>query len=106
MNYVEKDCTLMFEGRVFTAGGAVVTPDQAIAYIGSRRRDGLYDVADWHGVWLGTARVTATWCTPRSHVSSTMHQYCVTIDGVRYTGHSAGTGMLFRGRRVRGDSHA
>jgi hypothetical protein len=93
--YIEKDCTFEHEGRTFEAGGAVVTPDRIIAYLG---KDGV--LTDWHGNKIGTYRVTSTWRTPASYVSSTMHQVYATVDGVTYTGRSAGVGMSFKGRRV------
>jgi hypothetical protein len=94
--YVERNCTVEHDGRKFTAGGAVVTPDAVVAYLG---KDGI--LTDWHGRQLGTYRIVATWRTPRSWVSSTMSQVQATVDGVRYTGRSAGVGMIYHGRRMR-----
>ena len=95
MEYVEQDCTVKHKGREFTSGGAVVTPDWIIAYLG---KDGALN--DWHGAKLGTYRIASTWRTPRSSMSSTMSQVYATVDGVTYTGRSAGIGMIFQGRRV------
>ena len=52
--------TLTFQGRSFTSGGAVVTPDHIVAYTG---KDGK--LIDFEGHVLGTYRVTSTWkqCT-------------------------------------------
>jgi hypothetical protein len=52
---------------------------------------------------LGTYRITRTWKTPHSYVSSTMNQVYATVNGITYTGRSAGVGMLFRGRKVSHD---
>ena len=46
-------------------------------------------MTDWHGEAIGTYRITASWATPRSWVSSRMHQ-------------SAGKGMEYTGREKRG----
>lgn len=92
--YVEQDCTVEHEGRKFTNGGAVVTPDFIIAYPG---KDGV--LKDWHGNVLGTWRAVATWNTPRSYVSSTMSQIEARVGGLIYTGRGAGEGMVFKGRR-------
>ena len=50
--YIENDCVVRHERNEFEAGGAVVTPEQIIAYLG---RDGR--LQDWHGRQLGTYRV-------------------------------------------------
>ncbi len=92
--YLETDCTFEHEGRKFESGGAVVTPDRIFAYLG---KDSV--LTDWHGKPLGTYRITATWRTPRSYVSSTMHQVYATVDGITYSGRSSGVGMSFSGRR-------
>ncbi len=60
------------------------------------------DFTDWHGKKLGEAVKKKCWKTPRSHLSTTMCQYEVVVDGVRYTGRSAGDMMSFSGKRVKG----
>lgn len=92
--YVEKDCTFHHEGRAFTMGGAVVTDARVHAYLG---KDGT--LTDWHGKKIGTYRITGTWKTPRSFVSSRMHQVEARVVGVLYVGRSAGEGMSFSGKR-------
>ena len=100
--YVEKDCTFEFEGGKFESGGAVVTPDYCIGYIGDRREaGGPRELLDWHGNVLGTCSITSTWKTPHSYVSSRMHQVYATVNGVTYTGRSAGAGMVFKGKRAK-----
>lgn len=94
MTYVEQDCTFEHEGRKFTAGGAVVTPDVIIAYPGKNG-----ELKDWHGAVIGRYRMLSTWRTPRSYLSSTMSSMEVFVDGVRYVGRGAGEGMIFRGKR-------
>jgi hypothetical protein len=66
---------------------------ELIAYLG---KDGV--LTDWHGSPLGTYRVTATWRTPRSYVSSTMSQVVARVGAATYKGRSAGVGMSFRGK--------
>ena len=98
MKYIETDCTFTHGGKTFESGGAMVTPDFIVAYLG---KDGV--LTDWHGERLGTYRIVSTWKTPRSYVSSSMSQVIATVDGVSYTGRSAGVGMVYKGRRTKGD---
>ena len=109
MAYVETDCVVTHEGRTYEAGGAVVTPSHVIGYVGKDRRDGMgcdrshgssRDLTDWHGNVIGTIRLTSSWRTPRSFVSSRMYQGYATVDGVTYTGRTCGEGMIFNGKRV------
>lgn len=92
--FVETACIFTHEGRNFEAGGAIVTPDFAIGYLGEK---GI--LTDWHGRALGTFRYVSTWRTPRSYISSTMSQVEAVIDGITYTGRSAGKGMIWKGKR-------
>ncbi len=95
MNYIEKDCTVTHKDRTFEAGGAVVTPDYIVAYLA---KDGV--LKDWHGKVLGSYKITATWKTPRSFISSEQHQVTAYVCGVRYTGRSGGIGLSYRGKRI------
>lgn len=104
--YIETNCTFEHEGHAYKSGGAVVTPDYAIAYLKSERtgelvRDLRWFVTDWHGKELGSARITASWSMPHSWVSSRQYQVEAIIDGVTYTGRSMGEGMAWKGKRKR-----
>jgi len=90
---IEQDCTFNFKGRDFAANGAFVSQSHIVAYPGA---NGILN--DWHGKPLGTWRIVATWKTPRSWFSSTMHQIEATVNGIRYTGRGAGEGMIFKGK--------
>ena len=92
---VETDCKFTFEGQTFESGGAAITPNFAIGYMS----DDMTRVKSWYGQDLGSARVVASWKTPRSYVSSRYYQVECTISGVRYTGRTAGGGMLWKGKR-------
>lgn len=92
-NFIETDCTITLEGRTFESGGAVVTPEQIVAY---PKENGV--LGDWHGNQIGTWRTVATWRTPRSCYSSTMNQIEATVNGVRYIGRGAGVGMIYKGK--------
>src|SRR5262245_10359732 len=94
MTYTETDCTFEFNGQTFEAGGAVVTPERIVAYL-----DGGCLLTDWHGKVIGSYRVTSSWATPRSYVSSRQYQIEAVVDGVTYTGRSAGVGMIVKGKR-------
>ena len=94
MEYVETNCTVEHEGKKFEASGAFVSADFIVGYLG---KDGV--LTDWHGNKIGQYWITSTWKTPRSYVSYTMHQVGAYVDGVFYTGRSAGEGMCFKGKR-------
>ncbi len=95
MKYLETDCVFRHQGRSFESGGAYVTDDRIIAYLG---KDGI--LSDWHGKPLGTYRTVSTWPI-YSFLSSSMSQVEAVVDGIRYTGRSLGEGMLYRGKRKR-----
>ena len=107
-SFIETDCTVSFEGKAFTAGGASIVGDRIVAYIGKvseaqgpeYRLQGNRDLTDWHGNVIGRCRLAKSWATPRSYVSSRMYQVYATVDGVTYTGRSAGEGMSFSGKRT------
>lgn len=88
--------TFEHDGRKFEAGGAVVTPEKIIAYLG---KGGV--LTDWRGNQIGTYRITSSWKTPRSFVSSSMNQVSARVSGRNYTGRSAGVGMIFKGHVVK-----
>lgn len=96
--YVERECVVQHEGQKLEAGGAVVTSEQIIAYLG---RNG--DLHDWHGQKLGTFRISASWPI-HSCMSDTMHQIEALVNGINYTGRSGGVGLVYRGRRKRRQS--
>lgn len=100
--FVETDCTITHEGRTFESGGAVVTDEYIVAYIGPNGT-----LTDWHGNRLGEIRVRSSWRI-HSYMSTHMHQIEAHLDGpdgtrfggARYTGRSMGEGMIYRGRRL------
>ena len=97
--YIEQNCTIEHEGRRFTSGGAVVTPDHVVAYYVDGKGEVSSCVTTWHGETLGRACIVASWATPRSYVSSRMYQIEAIIDGIKYTGRGAGNGMVCKLRR-------
>lgn len=94
MAYVEADCTFTAQGRSFTAGGAFYDGQHIIGYLGKAG-----NLTNWHGETIGRYAIVSTWKTPRSCYSDRMHQVEARVDGVLYTGRSAGEGMIFKGRR-------
>lgn len=74
-------------------------PEKVLAYIGKPESESNwraavpYLVTVWTGERIGIAYETGRWKTPRSYVSSHMHQYRATIGGREYTGRGAGVGM-------------
>lgn len=101
MEFIEQNCSIELEGKIFSASGAYIAGDRALCYLKLPNGDQPYargTVTDWHGNELGACVVTARWCTPRSWVSSHMLQVEATINGRVYTGRSAGDGMLWAGK--------
>lgn len=100
--YIETDCTITHEGKTFEAGGAVVTPDYAIAYVGKTLGDGMgvdrhgstsrRALNDWHGNQIGTCYISKSWPI-HSYIGSRMCQIYARINGVDYTGRGFGEGM-------------
>jgi hypothetical protein len=109
--YIETDCTIEHEGRKFTSGGAVVTEDYVVAYVGQTidhvlgnpPYTGMFsrrNLTDWHGNVIGTCSFTASWRIS-SWQSDRMYQIWATVNGVRYTGRGMGAGMVCRLRRAK-----
>lgn len=90
----EADCGFEFRGKRYEANGAMITPHWVIGYMSSD----LTKLLSWKGVELGNARVVTSWRTPSSYVSDRYYQIEVTVNGVVYTGRSAGAGMLYKGK--------
>jgi hypothetical protein len=100
--YIEKDCTVEFEGKKFTEGGAFVSPVYAIGYL-KFDREYLYatgKVTTWHGEYLGEAQIVARWKV-KSYMADEMMQVICIINGVKYTGRSFGNGMIWKGKRCK-----
>lgn len=111
MIFVETDCIVEHKGRKFEAGGAIVTPDRIVAYVGKveggRGFEGRLGsepayrtLTDWHGNRIGTIRLGEGWRI-RSYLSDRMYQAYATVNGVTYTGRTLGEGMSFSGKRVK-----
>jgi hypothetical protein len=109
-NFREADCTITHEGRSFTSGGAVVSGNHAIVYVGEPRKmyEGIGgDVTTWHGEKLGTyyipnsgLRSFALRPAARGFNGVKLTCYSVTFtDGSRWHGRGLGTGMMLRLRR-------
>lgn len=56
-------------------------------------------LTDWNGKKIGTYRIIASWKLPNSYISDRMFQAEAIVNGVTYTGRSAGVGMAYRGKR-------
>ena len=75
-NFAETNCTVNFQGREFTAGGAYIVGDHALVYIIKGQ------AKDWHGKKLGTVRVTSTW---RAYPPRSYSRMWYTMTAVRVT---------------------
>lgn len=91
---IERDCTISHNGRQFEAGGAMIAPDFAVAYMGKD----MASVTDWHANPLGAARVVSSWKMPRSWQGDRQYQVEARINGRLYTGRTMGGGMIWRGK--------
>jgi hypothetical protein len=108
--FIEQDCTIEHEGHKFTSGGAVVTDDYIIAYVGKHNADDyapehcgphyLRDLTDWHGNRIGGCYLSSSWRV-RSFMGDYMYQIYATVNGKRYTGRGMGAGMMCRLRPVK-----
>ena len=94
--YIEADCTIEHEGKQFGAGGAYITPDYAIGYMS----DDMQQIITWHGKVMGSARVVSSWPMPLNcWLTNRYYQVEATINGIRYTGRTAGDGTIWKGKR-------
>ena len=91
---IETDCAIVFQGKTYTANGAMITDKWIIAYMGKD----MASVTDWHGETLGTARVTTSWATPTSYLSDRCYQVEATVNGITYTGRTSGESMIYKGK--------
>lgn len=83
--------------RTFDALGYTRTEEGLTAYLGK-----YGDLTKWDGTVIGRYYISATWRTAGSYVSSTTSQvYATLADGTKWTGRSAGEGMVFNGKRVK-----
>lgn len=94
---IESDCTITFQGKHYTANGAMVTAQWIIAYMGKE----MQTVTDWRGSVLGTARIKTSWKTPTSYVSERCYQVEATVNGITYTGRTSGANMIYKGKAKR-----
>lgn len=101
MEYIEKNCSIEHEGRKFTSGGAIVTPEYLIAY---PAKNGV--LSDWHGNPIGTYSIIgardATFFGHRSWQGSTYYYMRAHLpDGSTYSIRGFGIGMIARGKRCK-----
>ena len=99
--YIEQDCTIEHEGRKFTSGGAVITPDYLVAYPGD---NGV--LGDWHGNQIGTYSIIgsrpAIFFGYQSCWGSTYYYMRARLnDGSTYSLRGFGKGMIARGKRCK-----
>src|SRR2546422_11649344 len=86
---------VIFEGREFVALGSVIQDGRIVAYLGKDKQ-----LTKWDGTVIGTYRLASSWLTPSSCYSSRMFQVYATVNGITYTGRSAGEGIVFKGKQV------
>lgn len=90
----EKLATIRFEGKDYESQGAYVDPIVCNAYLGEKGQ-----LITWQGEVIGTYVVKGRW---PNKAGEPMFQIEAEVNGIKYTGRSAGHGMLFKGRRKAG----
>jgi len=98
--FVEQNCTIEFQGRSFTAGGAAVSDTHCIAY---PAKGG--ELHDWHGNVIGTYRVLssrrAVFFGHRSWQGERYYFMRATVNGRQYSLRGFGVGMVAMGRALK-----
>jgi hypothetical protein len=98
MEAIERNCTVVHQGRRFSAGGARVSSTAIVAYPAA---GGVLN--DWHGRPIGRWSKVANWLVgSRWGLPTVVMQIRAVVDGITYTGRGQGPGMIFRGRAVKG----
>jgi len=97
---IEQNCTIEFQGRSFTAGGAAVSDTYCVAY---PAKGGA--LQDWRGNVIGTWRVLSS--RPAiffgHHSWQGEHYYYMraTVSGREYSLRGFGVGMVAMGRALK-----
>ncbi len=98
--FVEQDCTVAFQGHKFTAGGAVATKTELIAYPGKNGQ-----LKDWHGNTIGSYSVIssrpAIFFGRRSWQGSRYYFMRAKVNGVSYSLRGFGVGMVAQGKAIK-----
>lgn len=93
--------TVIHEGREYSAGGAVVTPEYLICYPNDRG-----EVCDWAGKVLGTYRTIssrpAIFFGHHSWQGTNFYYMRAKVDGRSYSIRGFGAGMVAKGKAIKG----
>jgi hypothetical protein len=109
-NYIETNCTVEHEGKVFECGGAEITDDYVIAYMQSKPVNAIrefvglsYEVSDWHGTPIGRVYITGRWRIPRGPWGQMISGRLTLSDGTgrAYNVRGMGFGMVIKGKRAK-----
>ncbi len=87
--FVERDCTIEYNGKKFESGSAVVTENYIVAYVSNDFRH----IQTWHGDNIGDILWKTSWRTPRSWMSSRQYQVTARVNRKLFTGRTNGEGM-------------
>lgn len=111
--FIETDCTIEHNRRIFSAGGASICGDRIVCYAKAPEntectRDWVpqygWTFTDWHGNKLGSGSVTSHW---RIHSiwGTRMYAFDVTLtDGRRFHCRGQGDGMIATGKLYKGSN--
>ena len=86
--------TVKHEGKEFSALGSVI--DEVSGVIVGYPKGNTLQTWDGKAIEGLTLRVTSSWRTSRSYVSSRVFAYSATYKGKRYHGRGAGDGMVLK----------
>lgn len=97
--------TIRRNGREYSAQGAMIHHDRAVGYFhaGAGAGEGAGakgTIRAWGGKVMGDAWIVSSWPI-RSYVASRMYAIHALIGGHLYHGRGCGSGMLWRGKRVK-----
>lgn len=111
--------TMSHDGTDFAAGGAYITDDRMVAYLGSidtviphgegvaidrRPSKGDGNVQTWQGINIGRYSIVKSWRVHSMHGTHDMNQVSIRLtDGRRYNGRSQGPNMIVTARRLAAD---
>lgn len=94
--YVEKNCTITFEGKNFESDGAITTDNYLIAYPGKHGR-----LNNWHGKKIGIYFIISSRRAPNSFINNRYYYMRARIGGNEYSLQGYGEGFIAKGKRLK-----
>lgn len=98
--------TVTHNGMDFSSGGAYITDERLVAYLGSFDKDSSRSghLETWQGIHIGRYSIVKSWRVHSMHGTHDMNQVSIRLtDGRRYNGRSQGPNMVVTARRLAAD---